>query len=137
MKDIRIDTLVGEVLTHVDIDEEHNQIQLTTESGRIVTLHHVQDCCEYVCIEDTNGDWLALVGKPLVESSEHVVSDFDGESHESSTETTFTFKVDGATVINRWIGSSNGYYSEHVDISEITKTLAQEGTTQVNESDGE
>ena len=115
--------LIGEVLTHIDVDPEKNEILLTTESGREIIIHHDQDCCENVHIEDTEGNWLTLIGKPLVEVTEDAVDQGDPPpaSPDSWTRTTLTFKVDGATVISRWIGESNGYYSESVHIKEITQ----------------
>lgn len=112
-----IQSLVGEVLTYIDIDEKENQIKLTTASGREVMIYHEQNCCESVCIESTEGDWLSLVGKVIVGVS-HDEYERDNEwGHETRTE--LKFIVDGSTVISRWIGESNGYYSEIVDFIEI------------------
>jgi hypothetical protein len=97
---------------------------LTTASGRKIWIHHDQDCCESVRIEDTQGNWHELIGKVIVEASEDVRSS-GPRCSESWTRTTLTFRVDGATVISRWIGESNGYYSESVDIEELTKRGAQ------------
>lgn len=123
---IALESLVGEVLTHVDIFSD--EILLTTESGRKIQIHHDQDCCESVGIVDTEGNWQDLVGKPLLEASTEIDPDndpvfieTDKNYHDSWTNTKLTFRVDGATVINRWIGDSNGYYSENVDFEDITK----------------
>jgi len=116
-----IEVLVGEVLTHIDTDEKNNEIMLTTESGKIIKIFHDQDCCETVAIEDTEGEWHKLVGKVIVEASK---DEKQGEcDYGSITETTLKFRVDDATVISRWIGESNGYYSESVDIEDVTQAV--------------
>jgi hypothetical protein len=116
-----IQKLVGEILKTIDVDPEKNKILLTTESGREIMIYHEQDCCESVRIEDTEGNWHELVGKVIVEATEDAQDGDEGDewglSH--TTKTALTFKVDGATVISRWIGESNGYYSESVDIKEL------------------
>lgn len=116
-KDVRIEELVGETLAYIDVDDSMEKIMLTTVSGRQFMIHHYQDCCEVVGMESTEGDWRALIGK-AIEVASH---EEDGRESEygSGTETTLTFKVDGATVISRWVGESNGYYSESVTITEL------------------
>lgn len=117
--DIEIDSLVGEVLTHIDTDEENNEIMLTTQSGRIIKIYHRQDCCESVDIAGLDGDWQQLVGKVIIEAThDEVESDVE---YGSKTDTTLKFRVNDATVISRWIGESNGYYSESVDLEDVTK----------------
>lgn len=120
-----IDVLVSEVLTHIDTDEKNSETILTTESGKIVKIFHVQDCCETVSIEDTEGDWHKLVGKVIVEASKDEVPQGDPppEYPDSWTRTTLKFRVDGETVISRWIGESNGYYSESVDTEDVTAAV--------------
>lgn len=122
---IELSSLVGEVLTYIDTDEKNDEIMLTTASGRKIKIYHDQDCCESVRIEDTQGNWHDLVGKVIVEASEDVKPQGDPppEYPDSWTRTTLTFRVDGATVISRWIGESNGYYSESVDIEDVTKSV--------------
>lgn len=123
--DSDITKIVGEVLTHIDTDENNETIRLTTKSGRVFLIYHSQDCCESVRVVDTKGDWHKLVGKVVVEASAIARSDGDVpaeiEYSDSWTETVLTFRTDDETVISRWIGESNGYYSESVDILEITR----------------
>ena len=122
---IEAKSLVGEVLTHIDTDEKNNEVLLTTASGRQIKIFHSQDCCESVYIEDTEGNWHELIGKVLVEAKHEESSEGDPpqEYAESWTRTSLTFKVDGATVISKWIGESNGYYSESVDLEDVTRTV--------------
>ena len=114
---IGLGELAGETLTYIDVDPENDVILLTTESGRMIKIYHEQDCCESVRIEDTQGDWHNLIGKVIVTA---YADEYESEvEYGSRTETTLTFCVDDATVINRWVGESNGYYSESVHIEEI------------------
>lgn len=115
-----MNSLLGEILTHIDIDENNDQIMLTTESGRKIMIYHIQDCCESVRIESVSGDCKKLIGKAILVSDELVYSgDPPDEYSESWTRTDLTFKVNDETVIVRWIGESNGYYSESVDFQEL------------------
>lgn len=115
-------SVVGEVLAYVDTDEKGEWIRLTTQSGRVIEIYHNQDCCEHVRIESTEGSWLDLIGKVVVEASgTYVESKGDGFYQYDCTKTKLVFRVDDATVISRWIGESNGYYSESVDFAEITQ----------------
>ncbi len=114
MRQSDIKKLEGEVITHIDIDPENDIITITTKSKRSFSLHHNQCCCEYVRIVGYDGEIRSIYGKPVVvaEHSEEAVSD-------CQTNITITLKTDRDTLIFRWIGESNGYYSESVDISEI------------------
>ena len=118
-----IHSLLGDVLAYVDIDEVNNQILLTTKNGRTVRVYHHQECCETVRIRDTEGDWHDLIGKVIVETSYSQSKDVDPPSGdpESWTLTELKFRVDDSTVINRWIGESNGAYSESVDFEDVPK----------------
>lgn len=89
--------------------------------GELILVHH-QDCCERVVIEDFEGDIEDLVGHRLV-SSEEVVNGPDdlhtGEEldyGESTTWTFYRFRTTGGDLWVRWLGQSNGYYSERVSV---------------------
>jgi hypothetical protein len=130
--DISVERLVGETLVAIDQDDKSSEILLTTASGRQFRIVHHDDCCESVHIEGTDGEWSSLIGK-VIESASHEEESADGTldeygySYESATKTTITFKVNDATVVSRWFGSSNGYYSESVNVDEITKSFAKGG----------
>ncbi len=116
---VKFDVLVGEVLDAVDIDREKDQILLTTRSGRQFLIYHEQKCCETVEISGQDGSFIRLVGKPIVEAREIAIDTTKDDSYGTETTTTLIFRVDGETVISRWVGDSNGYYSESVDIAEL------------------
>ena len=95
----------------------------TRQDGKRFAFYHEQDCCETVEIEDIVGDLSDLVGVPLLVAEE--VTSYEGpqridnDSHESETWTFYKFSTIKGDVTVRWYGSSNGYYSESVDFSEI------------------
>jgi hypothetical protein len=78
---------------------------------------HQQDCCESVDINDIVGDLQDLVGEPLLMAEE--VSGYIGpepEYHDSYTYTFYKFATRRGYVDVRWLGESNGYYSEGVSL---------------------
>ena len=85
-----------------------------------LTLEHQQDCCESVAIEDFEGDLEDLVGQVLLEAEE--VTNGDGKKHkgkapewdDSYTWTFYKFRTTKGDLWVRWLGVSNGYYSEQV-----------------------
>jgi len=92
-----------------------DEVNFEFDDGTHLRLTHIQDCCETVFIEDVVGDWEDLIGSPLTfiaEESNHE-DDCDYESH---TWTFYKFATNKGWVDLRWLGTSNGYYSESVDI---------------------
>lgn len=89
---------------------------------RYVFSHH-QDCCESVYIESIVGDINDLVNTPILiaeESSGDTPADSDFVASESYTWTFYKFATFKGYVDIRWLGESNGYYSESVNV-EYTK----------------
>lgn len=92
------------------------ELLFENEQGRYV-FYHRQDCCETVWIEEIVGDLEDLVGHPLFlaeEVSGYVGPEPDGV--ESYTWTFYKFGTPMGRVTVRWLGQSNGYYSESVDL---------------------
>jgi hypothetical protein len=97
--------------------------EMTFVSGDLVwRFYHAQDCCENVSIEDICGDLQDLVGDPILVAEEisnaDRPSDVEDLYYESSTWTFYRFATVKGTVTVRWLGTSNGYYSESVYVSE-------------------
>ena len=112
--------LQGRILTRVNqVDDDEIHFHLT--DAHYVRMHHQQDCCECVTIEDIAGDLDDLVGTPLIMVEE--VNNYDmgnqddlDEYSDSETWTYYRFRTMKGDVSIRWHGSSDGYYSESVDI---------------------
>lgn len=112
--------LLGKILKSVYVN--HDSITFNFTNGESYRFEHRQDCCEHVCIESVNGDWYRLCGQPLLRAEERTSSEpFNGkpESAESFTWTFYTFATQLDTVDVRWLGLSNGYYSESVDLVKL------------------
>jgi len=101
--------------TLIRVEEDRDEIVMVTNEGLEVTFYHEQDCCETVTIEDVNGDWNDLLGVPLLVAEVRSESS-PGEWGEHTTYTFYTFRTIKGSVDVRWCGSSNGYYSESVDM---------------------
>ena len=114
-----IEDMVGKVFTSVVASCD----TLTFSNDQeVYEFYHEQDCCESVTIEDICGDLSDLENVPLLIAEEvqgETPSDFDYE-HESYTFTFYKFATIKGYVDVRWLGSSNGYYSESVDLR-VTK----------------
>jgi hypothetical protein len=114
--------LRGRILSRVEqIGNDELRFYLTND--HYVRMYHQQDCCEYVSIEDIVGDLDDLVGTPLLVVEERVSRNEDGTEEQycdSYTWTYYSFRTIKGSVDIRWYGSSNGYYSESVDIDVIT-----------------
>ena len=112
----RIEDMVGKVFTSVRNEGSELVFQNATES---FVFFHQQDCCENVSIEDVCGDLQDLVGEPLLLAEEvtgETPVDFDERDHESVTWTFYKFATRKGYVDVRWLGESNGYYSEGVSL---------------------
>jgi hypothetical protein len=115
-----IEDLVGKTLVSVE-KRDNEQIRFVTDDGAVYLMDHAQDCCESVTIEDVCGELSDLVGSPIVQAEE--VSNYEGPAPEddaygsdSYTWTFYKMATAKGYVTIRWYGSSNGYYSESVDV---------------------
>ena len=90
-----------------------------TANGERFMFAHQQDCCERVDINDIVGDLEDLVGEPLLVAEQvegETPVDFNEREYESITWTFYKFATRKGYVDVRWLGESNGYYSEGVDL---------------------
>lgn len=136
----KIKDLKGKVLIDIKVDNEEQEIIFTTNDGEKFKMYHEQDCCEYVYIDDVNGDINDLLNTPILIAEEVNSEEFQKNFEESfkleegkedyrwnyinekgdyePDSCTWTFyklaTIKGYVDI-RWYGESNGYYSESVD----------------------
>ena len=105
----------GRTVKEIYQDDEHLMFKL--ENCEVFLFYHFQDCCEYVEIEQIDGDLNDLIGKPLLMAEETIqLGDTDWGTE---TWTFYKFATVKGYVTIRWYGESNGYYSESVDMDLI------------------
>lgn len=116
--------LAGVTLVKVE-NKGDESLELTAADGRSFSLYHSQDCCESVSIEDIAGDLNDLIGSPIVFAEESTSSenppDIKKDYQDSFTWTFYRLGTVKGTVVVRWYGESNGYYSESVDFVETNR----------------
>lgn len=87
-----------------------------TSDGKFYEFYHEQGCCESVGVEEIHGDLEDLIGSPILQAE--CVTDYEHESPEHAHSYSWTFykfaTIKGSVTV-RWLGESNGYYSESVD----------------------
>jgi len=110
--------LKGKTITAIERKED--QLTFACSDGTSYRQYHSQDCCESVTIEDVCGDLEDLIGNPILVAEESVNDDHATNGRESNTWTFYLLSTIKGSVTIRWLGTSNGYYSESVDFAEIT-----------------
>ena len=124
---MNIEILVGQVLSEID-SSVGGVVLFKTADGKTYKMHHNQDCCESVYLEDVAGEWDDLIGYPItlaeeVTSNENPTDATEDilEYQDSFTWTFYKLATIKGYVDLRWYGESNGYYSESVDFEEVVK----------------
>lgn len=119
---MEFEDLIGKTLVSVSINDDETEIVFTDTNGGLYEMYHVQECCESVYIEDINGDLEDLIGSPILQAEETTNSNDKMHLDYSPESFTWTFyklaTVNGYVTI-RWLGKSNGYYSERVSFCKL------------------
>ena len=116
-------TLKGKKIIKVELIKDENddrtEIHFYTKS-KVYRLYHEQSCCEHVIIEDINGDLTKLVNETILFAEESSNSNNNEEeySYDSATWTFYKIGIRNEWIDIRWLGQSNGYYSECVNFTE-------------------
>lgn len=122
-----ISFMLGKTFDLVYADKKHidgHKLVFETNDGIVVKFYHEQSCCEDVSIEDIAGDLEDLCSSPIV-MAECVSDRKDTEDGSSQTWSFYKFATVKGYVTVRWLGTSNGYYSERVDMAiEIPDDMA-------------
>ena len=127
-KDKEINCLVGLVLSDVSgMEKSSDEVSFKDTTGRYFRMSHHQDCCENVYLYDVVGDYLDLIGTPILRAEKRTSTDLADDPRDPETRTnedsfTWTFyeiaTISGSVTL-RWFGASNGYYSEGVSFEEL------------------
>ena len=118
--------MLGKIFVRVTGSVDSDEMLFETADGERFMFAHSQDCCETVRINDIVGDLQDLVGTPLLVAEEvQGATEPDEEHYESYTYTFYKFATRKGYVDVRWLGESNGYYSEGVDLFLEGVTVAE------------
>lgn len=110
--------LVGEVIKSIEgLEVDSEEVYIKTESGLTFKFYHEQDCCEHAYLNDFELD--DNLEDALVVSAEEVEGEgvIDDETDVSTTWTFYKIETNKGGLFMRWLGESNGYYSEAVDLA--------------------
>lgn len=109
---VKVDEMRGQTFTSVHADED----SVTFQNDKVrYTLYHETDCCESVVVEEIIGDLEDLTGWPLLIAREdHNAEGEELPNEESYTWTFYNFATFKGYVTIRFLGTSNGFYSEDV-----------------------
>lgn len=111
-----VEELIGKTFSSV-VNKNDEELVFTGE--RSFKLYHWQDCCETVEIAEIIGDLNDLVDTPILAAEERS-EEGPEDNWYTSTWTFYEFRTIKGSVTIRWVGESNGCYSESVDFKEIT-----------------
>lgn len=124
-QDAKMNDLLGETPIEVKRDEydDNESVYFKMESGREFMLVHRQSCCESVHIESIDADTNLLLDFPIVTAYESYQS-MDESNHadrfyESGTWSFYHIGNRLNTLVIRFVGFSNGYYSETAQLMEL------------------
>ncbi len=120
--------LVGQTIVGIDLAPDNEVVTFRLKDGRSVVMQHQQDlvmqhqqdCCEHVYLHDIAGDLTDIMNVPVLQAEESSNSDNSEKpedqdyADDSHTWTFYRITTIRGTVVMRWYGSSNGYYSESV-----------------------
>ena len=112
----------GHILSTIGLEAGSYIIKFVFSDGRKFIMAHDQECCETVLVEDIIGDPADLQNATVIDAREEI-GNIDPEGYcptdkhpESYTWTFYIIQTSKGVITIRWLGESNGQYSESVDI---------------------
>lgn len=124
--EVKFEELKGKVFTNIERINDYGRDVLifTCDDGVKYQMHHSQDCCESVYIDDICGDLTDLLNSEILLAEEVIHKDENPEGFVKEYQDYFTWTFYKLATIKgyvdiRWYGESNGYYSESVDLCKI------------------
>ena len=118
-KRVNFEELLGKTIVDICGAEPGSEvITIVCDDGSKYVMYHEQDCCENVEVNDICGDISCLLNTPLTKAEE-VSNDSEETEWGSQTWTFYHLATVKGYVTIRWLGESNGYYSESVDFVKV------------------
>jgi len=124
--DIPVTDLIGKIVADIIITEDKTEMLFVMEVDagyEIYKFYHEQNCCESVSLYDVNGDLDDLIDEVIIQAEEVSETAKDDEVSESGTWTFYKFATRKGYVTLRWLGESNGYYSESMNFVKATNVI--------------
>ena len=111
----------GKTIQEIRGCKKHSdEVTIKFTDGSCLKFYHRQDCCETVLLEDFDitPEW--LIDSKIISVEERISRSGEEISHYewtySYTWSFYVIKTSSSTMVLRWYGESNGWYSETVDI---------------------
>jgi hypothetical protein len=113
--------LKGRIIKAIEVERQSDDyIKFAMDNGDLLVMHHQQDCCENVSIEDICGDLEDLIDTPILVAEERTQDDEDPDySYGAAMWTFYELRTIKGSVTIRWHGNSNGYYSIGVGFDKL------------------
>ncbi len=112
--------LQGQTIRAINVAEDDKSVSITTDQF-VYDITHEQDCCEYVRIVKVEGKPEDILNSPIAmaeEDSDEIPGYKYSYSDDSHTWTSFYLKAENGASVKIWfLGESNGYYSESVNVT--------------------
>lgn len=123
---VDITELIGKVITDIKFTDKEILIEIDDFNENCVyyLFKHEQDCCEQVWLDDISGYLDDIIERPILKAEERISKDEvypkSKRLDSSVTWTFYTIATFNGYVDLRWVGTSNGYYSESISIYKLT-----------------
>ena len=112
----------GKTIQEIRGCKKHSdEVTIKFTDGSCLKFYHRQDCCESVLLEDFDTEPEYLINTNIISIEERISRSGEGinplnDWDESYTWSFYVIKTSSSTMVLRWYGESNGWYSETVDI---------------------
>jgi hypothetical protein len=129
--------LIGRTIVAIEgAKPESEAILFVCGDGAKFRMYHQQDCCESVLVEDIHGEVEDLLGEPVLyayeSENDQRPGDLTAPEYEPESQTWTFYRLgtrSGGGVVIRWLGTSNGYYSESVTSTATSGEPSPSGNT--------
>lgn len=114
----------GKTLASIDgATEGSGKVLFKFTDGSVFQLQYYPDCCAICSIVQVDGDVADLIGNPLLmaeEATDAAAAEPAPENADSYTWCFYKLATVKGYVTLRWLGESNGYYSETATFERVS-----------------